>query len=153
MLRGARLVANCNSQEFRDEVDKLTDPTVPYVPKVLFKIGVRPVGVSHQMQAAKSCLWASELLDADAQNSLGERPAMLAAPQPSNQDRAVEVAADDEAKLLGLFQQGGNSGSGSSSAASSAIPAVPVPSPAVASVCSEPVVHENPGNFNFSCRA
>ena len=77
----------------------MTDPTVPYVPKVIFE---RPVGVSHQMQAAKPGLWAPELVNIDSSSSHVEGPAMLAAPQPVSSDAAVEVAAD-EVKVLGVF--------------------------------------------------
>ena len=47
MLRGARLVADCSKEDYQNEVDKLTDPTTPYTPKIIFE---RPVVVSHQMQ-------------------------------------------------------------------------------------------------------
>ena len=43
MLRGARLVANCSSDEFQHEIDNLTDTSKPYVPKILFE---KPTGVS-----------------------------------------------------------------------------------------------------------
>ena len=58
MLRGAQLMAKCSRDDFEKEVDKLTDPTSPYVPSIIYE---RPVGVSNKMGFGKTGPWIPDV--------------------------------------------------------------------------------------------
>ena len=116
MLKGARLVANCSQQEFQEEIDKLTDPRNPDVPKVVFE---QPVGASHKMGYKHSGPWTPEIQDA-----LQPFPLQCSRQYPLNLRQLKLTANDDEVKVLRVFQQGGSSGSSSSSSANTVSPTV-----------------------------
>ena len=96
MLKGARLVANVSQDEYPEKIERLTNINVPYVPKVEFG---KPVGISHQMQAAKQGVWIPQTGDPE---SVGD-----------GSEQAVEpAAAADDQIVHGSFSVGGSSGSG-----------------------------------------
>ena len=60
MLKGAKLMADCSKAEFETEIDKLVDPSTPYVPAIAFE---QPTGVSHRMAFKASGPWESDVED------------------------------------------------------------------------------------------
>jgi hypothetical protein len=72
------------------------------------------------MQSAKSGLWAPEAIESESSAADAERPAVSAAPR--RESAAATTAADDadDVRVVGVFQQGGSSGSCSSASGCSA---------------------------------
>ena len=112
MLKGVRLVADCSDEEFKQEIDNLTDVSKTYVPKVIFE---KPAGVSQQMQSPPGP-WAPQIVD-----DTNLQPATAEAAAPSAGPQAVAAATtnkvEDDVEVLGSYQLGGSCGSGSSSSA------------------------------------
>ena len=127
------MVANGSRDEFQQEIVNLTDISKPYVPKICFE---KPTRVSQTMQLA-SGPWSPQISDETSIEAEAERVAPMSRAGPHAAAESAELQNKDDVKILGVFQQGGSSGSGSSSARATDLPSASVQQPSVAQA-SEP---------------
>ena len=117
MLKGARLVADCSSEELKQEIDNLI-VSKPYVPKIVFE---KPTGVSQQMQLS-SGPWAPQISDETCiEPAAVERVApkeVASSAEPHAVAESTESKNEDDVEILSSYQQGGGSRSGSGSSSS-----------------------------------
>ena len=133
MLRSSKLVAECSKEQYQTEIDKLTDPTVSYVPTIIFE---QPIGAAQRMGFKQSGPWVPDLTETY------DIPA-LADLAPSSEP-AVEQIPNDLIEL-GSYTVGGSSasGSGSSNAIATASAEIsPAHHVATTSAVASPAIHE-----------
>ena len=135
-------MAECTQEQYEHEISKLTDPSVAYFPTNIFK---QLVGASGP--------WVPNIED---QIQLFRNPLAVqsAAAEPAVEEQEqTQKATDDDVKVLGVYQEGGSSGSGSARAIPTAREQTAVSEPPAGHVSSPSAAVKSPAGHVVSSSA